>query len=404
MSLQSYKELLHRCFRCGYCKLPSGYTDFNCPSYNRYRRESYSPGGRLWLIRAVAEKAIEPSAHYADILFSCTMCGNCRVHCCLEFKDEILNMIRAARAELVDESILPGNVQKYLENIYSFNNPWKKSPKKRDDWAAGTGIRRYENQDTYLYYVGDVGSYHPRANAVSRAVGQLLLAAGVSFGILGPEEVSDGNEVRDMGETVLFEYLREKNTAIFQKKKVRNIITCSPHEYHIMKNHYPDLSNSTSVIHYLELMNTILSQGRIHLSERVPMKVTYHDSCFLGRWNGIYELPRKILRQIPMLELVEMERNRADAFCCGGGNGNFFTDMLGGDKNSPGRVRVREAISCGAEVIAVSCPVCLIMLEDAVEGEGVADRIKVMDISEIIQSAVISRNPDHKNQEIWDTI
>lgn len=400
MSLQPYKDLLHRCFRCGYCKLPSGYADFNCPSYNRYRRESYSPGGRLWLVRAVAEKAIDPSAHYADILYSCTMCGNCRAHCCLEFKNDILDMMTAARAELVDASILPGNVQKYLENIYSFHNPWKKSPKKRDAWAAGTGIHRYGNQDAYLFYVGDVGSYHPRATAVSRAVGQLLLAAGVSFGILGPEEISDGNEVRDMGETALFEYLREKNTEIFQKKKVQNLITCSPHEYHIMKNHYPDLSDATSVIYYLELMNTILSQGRIHLSGTEPMRVTYHDSCFLGRWNGIYELPRDVLGQVPMVELVEMERNREDAFCCGGGNGNLFTDMLGGDKNSPGRVRIREALSCGAEVIAVSCPVCLIMLEDAVEGEGVGDRIKVMDIAEIIRSAIRSPHPARKNREV----
>lgn len=332
------------------------------------------------------------------------MCGNCRVHCCLEFKDEILNIMTAARAELVNESILPANVQKYLENIYTFNNPWKKSPKKRDDWAKGTGIRRYRNQDKYLFYVGDIGSYHPRAAEVSRTIGQLLLTARISFGILGTGEVSDGNEVRDMGETALFEDLRNKNIDVFRKNSVRNLIIYSPHAYNVMKNYYPEISNSISVFHYLEMMKTILSEGRIQLSGGASIRVTYHDSCFLGRWNGIYELPREILRQVPMLELVEMKRNREDAFCCGGGNGNFFTDMLGGDKNSPGRVRVREALSCGAEVIAVSCPVCLIMLEDAVEGEGVADRIKVMDISEIIQSAVILRNPDQKNQEVWGTI
>ena len=400
MPLNAYKEILHRCFRCGYCKLSPESADYNCPSYNRYRRESYSPGGRLWLIRAVAENKIEPSHNYADILYSCTMCGNCRAHCCLEFKDDILNVVIAARAELVNASILPKSVQTYLENIYSFNNPWKKSPKKRSNWADGSGIHHYGNQDKYLYYVGDIGSYHPRVNVVSRTIGQLLLTAGISFGILGAEEVSDGNEVRDMGETALFEYLRDKNIDVFKKKKVQNIIAYSPHGYNVMKNHYPKISSSISVFHYLELMDTILSEGRIPLSEGTSIKVTYHDSCFLGRWNGIYELPRKILCQIPRVELVEMGRNRENALCCGGGNGNFFTDMLGGDKNSPGRERVREALSCGAEVIAVSCPVCLIMLEDAVEGEMACDRIRVMDISEIIQWAIRSKDLVQENQEV----
>lgn len=300
-------------------------------------------------------------------------------------------MVTAARAELVDESILPATVQRYLENIYTFNNPWKKSPKKRDNWIKGTGIRRYETDDTYLFHVGDIGSYHPRTTKVCRTLGRLLLSSGIRFGILGNAEVPAGNEVRGMGETALFEYLKEKNIDLFRENRVKNIIAYSPHSYHAMKNHYPEMSDSISVFHYLETMNQILSEGRIPLTEGMPARVTYHDSCLLGRWNGIYELPREILRRVPNLELVEMERNRSDAFCCGGGNGNLFTDMLGGGQNSPGRVRVREALSCGAEVIAVACPVCLIMLEDAVDGEGVADRIRVMDISEIIQSTAGSK-------------
>lgn len=404
MPLRSYKDFLHRCFRCGYCKFSSAYTDFNCPSYNRFRRETYSPGGRLWLIRAVAEKQIPPSRHYADILYSCTMCGNCRAHCCLEFREEILNMVTAARAELVDASILPPTVQKYLENIYTFNNAWKKSPKKRDAWTKGTGIRRYEKEDRYLFHVGDIGSYHPRTTEVCRALGRLLLRSGVRFGILGSAEVPAGNEVRDMGETALFEYLKEKNIDQFRENRVQNIIAYSPHSYHAMKHHYPEMSDSISVFHYLETVNQILSEGRIHLKERTPTRVTYHDSCLLGRWNGIYELPREVLRRVPNLELVEMERNRSDALCCGGGNGNLFTDMLGGDSNSPGRVRIREALSCGAEIIAVSCPICLIMLEDAVEGEGVAHRIKVKDISEIIASAAGATVQNQENQHVRSAV
>ncbi len=388
MVLQDYRDIFHRCFRCGYCKMPSEYYDYNCVSYNKYRMETYSPGGRLWLIRAIANKTIDPSLNYAEILYSCTMCGNCKENCCLEFKDDILNILTAAREQLVNESILPGNVQKYFENIYAFNNPWKKSQKKRGDWAKGTGIHLYDNRkDEYLYYVGDIGSYIPRANAVSRTLGQLLLESKVSFGILGPEEVSDGNEVRDMGETALFDYLVDKNTKLLRNKKVNKIITYSPHGYNIMKNAYREISSSVSVFHYLDIIKGLLFEDRIDVSGGYSFKVTYHDSCFLGRWNKKYELPREILRQIPKVQLVEMERNRENAFCCGGGNGNFFTDMLGGGRNSPGRVRVREALSCGAEIIAVSCPACLIMLDEAVISEGVEKQIKVLDIAEIIQSS-----------------
>ncbi len=350
--------------------------------------ETFSPGGRLWLIRAVANKELRPSRHYAEILYSCTMCGNCREHCCLEFGEEILNMMTAARAELVNQSILPLNVQKYFENIYSFNNPWKKSKKKRGDWAAGTGTHLYESCDQYLYYAGDVASFHPRASQVSRTICQLLSQAEVSFGILGKEEVPDGNDVKDMGERDLFEYLMDKNIEIFKKNGVKKIITYSPHAYNTMKNHYKKMADSTVVFHYLDIMQTILSERRFDSSEKSTVKVTYHDSCFLGRWNKKYDLPRDILAQIPFIELVEMERSRENAFCCGGGNGNFFTDTIGGNKDSPSRIRVREALSSGAEIIAVSCPICLIMLEDAILSEKVETQISVLDIAEILQAAI----------------
>lgn len=384
MTLNTYTNFLHRCFRCGYCKMPSKCSDYNCPSYNRYRMESYSPGGQLWLIRAIANKELMPSVNYAEILYSCTMCGNCREHCWLEFKDDLINIMTAAREQLVDESILPLKVQKYLENLYTFNNPWKKSPKTRGAWATGTGIHIYNSTDEYLYYVGDVSSYVPRAIAACRTIGELFLECGVSFGIMGAEEISDGNEARAMGETALFEYLMEKNIDLFKEKKITKIITHSPHAYNIMKNVYGERYDSISVFHYLDIMKQLLCEDSIDVSGRQSIKVTYHDSCFLGRWNKKYELPREILRQIPTIQLVEMERNKENSFCCGGGLGNIFTDMLGGDKNSPARVRVREALSCGAEIIAVSCPTCLIMLDDAVMSERVEDQIKVLDIAEII--------------------
>lgn len=390
MALEAYKNFLHRCFRCGYCKLPTAYSHINCPSYQRYRMESYSPGGRLWLIRAVANKTLAPSRHYAHILYSCTMCGNCTTHCCLEFKDEILRIVRAAREELVEQSILPQSVQTYFENIYAFYNPWKKSKRKRGAWIKKTHIPIYDDGKEYLYYIGDIASYHPRVNAVCRALGQLFLQAGVSFGVLGEKEISDGNEVRDMGETGLFEYLMEQNMTTFRERGVEKIIAYSPHGFHAMKHYYKKRTGTIAVFHYLEILQSILSKNRINLSSTCnPVKVTYHDSCFLGRWNQKYDLPRNVLKQIPGIQLVEMERNKEDAFCCGGGNGNVFTDLMGGDENSPARIRVREALKTRAQIVAVSCPACLIMLEDAVESEGVGDMIKIMDVAEIVKSASV---------------
>ena len=265
-------------------------------------------------------------------------------------------------------------------------NPWKKSQKKRGDWAEGLDIHLYENGDEYLYYVGDVGSYAPRARMVSRTLGSLLQQSKISFGILGPEELSDGNDVRSMGETDLFEYLMDENIKLFKAKGVKKIITYSPHAYNVMANHYGKMDGSVRVFHYLDVIRNILAEGRLNLLNHPKVKVAYHDSCSLGRWNKKYEIPRDVLRQIPMVELVEMERNRENAYCCGGGNGNYYTDILGGGENSPARIRIREALASGAEVLAVSCPVCLVMFEDAIMDEGVGDRIKVLDIAEILAS------------------
>lgn len=389
MALEDYKDILHRCFRCGYCKFPSEYSDINCPSYKKFKMETYSPGGRLWLIRAVANGDINLSDNYSEILYSCTMCGNCTEHCCLDFKNDILNIMIAARTEVVEKSILPSNVQKYFENIFVFGNPWKKLKKKRSDWANGTEIHRYGNDDEYLYYVGDVGSYHPRGCDVSSALGEILLQSNVSFGVLGAEEISDGNDVRDMGEEGLFDYLMEKNVSIFMRKGVKKIITYSPHAYNVMKNHYRKLPESIEVFHYLDIVYNVLIEGKLEMSSTPKIKVTYHDSCFLGRWNQKYDTPRDVLKLIPMVKLVEMERNKENAFCCGGGNGNYYTDILGGGRDSPARIRVREAIATGAEVLAVSCPVCLIMFEDAIVSENVGDQIEVLDIAEIINNALL---------------
>jgi len=211
----------------------------------------------------------------------------------------------------------------------------------------GLKIPPYKGQE-FLYYVGCEGSFDNRAQSAARATAKLLLKSGVSFGVLGVDEISDGNEVEMLGEDGLLEDLATKNIQQFSDLAVKNIITLSPHSYNVFKNRYP---------------------------------------CFLGRWNQEYDAPRKVLMAMKGVDLVEMERNKKGALCCGGGAGNFLTDFLGGSDESPARIRAREARDVKADILAVACPNCLTMLEDAVKVEGLEDEIKVMDISEIFYQA-----------------
>jgi Fe-S oxidoreductase len=383
MPLEKYKNIIHRCYRCGYCKFSSDYAYFNCPTYNKYYTETHAPGGMLWLIRAMMMKEIEITPQLANILYTCTMCANCVDKCPIEFSKDIVNMMVAGRRILVEQSVIPKLANQYLKNLFQHGNPWSEPQSKRGDWAKNTGIQTYNQQNEYLFYIGDIGSYDPRVNKVARCAAEILKKAGVNFGILGAEEHTDGNDIRQLGEQGLFHYFAEKNLRIFQDKKVKKICTLSPHAYNTLKNDYPGIGGKFEVFHYTHLLEQCIAQNRIVFKKTPGKKVTFHDPCFLGRWNNEYETPRVILKGIPAVELVEMDRNKKDAFCCGGGGGNFYTDLVGSGKNSPARKRIQEAISTGANILAVTCPGCMIMLEDARKAENLEDKIEVKDIAEI---------------------
>ena len=383
-----YDDIIHRCFRCGFCKLTSDFSNYNCPAYRKFRFETYSPGGRMWLIRAWLNDDIKNSGHFGEILYSCTACANCVEHCIFTFNENLLDIFIAARERMVEQGIIPPGVRDYLKNITISGNPYKAEASERGAWAKGTGIEPYKNQ-RYLYYVGDVGSYDERGTKIARAVGSLLAKAGVEIGILADREICDGNEVLSLGESGLFEYLAEQNIALFRQLGIKNIITLDPHAYNAFKKYYPPLGGDFEVYHYTQILAPLLKSGKIKINEG-NLKVTYHDPCYLGRHNNEYEAPRDILSAVPGIKLFEMENNRDNAFCCGGGGGNFFTDMIGGGKDSPARIRVREALDTGADVIATACPQCAKMLDDAVKGEDVENKIKVRDIAEIVTDCIRS--------------
>jgi Fe-S oxidoreductase len=380
-----YADTIHRCFRCGYCKFPTDWTDVNnCPAYARFRLETYSCGGRLWLTRAWLNGDIQWTEHLAQILYSCTACKNCEIKCPLRFNVDILNMITAAKSEMVELGKIPAAVKEFLENIQRQGNPYGNSRSKRGECLEGTGVEPYRGQD-YLYYVGCEGSYDTRAQQTARALAKVLQKAGVSFGVLGNEENCDGNEVSKLGEEALFEMLAEDNIARFKSLGVKKIVTLSPHSYNAMKNDYPKYDGSFEVLHYTQLLQNLIQEGKLRFSGKLNTRVTYHDPCFLGRWNGEYDAPRAILNSIPGIELIEMEKTKDGALCCGGGGGNFYMDSLGGSEDSPARRRVREAHKTGANVLSVACPNCLTMFEDAVKAEGMEGSLAVKDIAEMVK-------------------
>jgi Fe-S oxidoreductase len=281
-------------------------------------------------------------------------------------------------------------VKRFLENVTKYGNPYGEPRGKRADWAGGNGVEPFDGHD-YLLFVGCVASYDPRANGVARALAALLKRAGVSVGMLGADEGCDGNDVATVGEDGLFEHLARANIEQFERLAVRRILTLSPHAFNTMKNDYPRFDGEYEVVHASQLLRDLLEDGRIDAANGYEAKVTYHDPCFLGRWNSEYEAPRAVLEAVPGVELVEMPRKRASGLCCGGGGGNAFTDLLGGSEDSPARIRVRQARETGAEVLATACPTCLTMLEDAVKTEGIEDELAVRDISEIVAEACGAR-------------
>jgi Fe-S oxidoreductase len=189
-----------------------------------------------------------------------------------------------------------------------------------------------------------------------------------------------------LGEMGLFQHLMEKNMETFRKMGVKKIIAFDPHAYNALKNYYP--IGEFDVVHYTQLVRDLVVNDKLRFSGKLDCKVTYHDPCFLGRYNEVYEQPRKILNSIPGLELVEMDHNREDSFCCGGGNANYITDLIGAKENSPARARVREAYSTGAQILGVACPICQIMMEDALKSEDLEGKMAIKSVAELALDAL----------------
>jgi len=359
-------ETVTECFNCGNCTAicPVSTADHLFP-----RR----------LIRYL-QLGLEERLLEAPETWWCLTCRQCTVTCPRQAYPAELMV--AIRRDIIESGRAPPHIRDFLTNIQKQRNPWGVGKFKRDQWVKKAGVEVptvKSNPDfEYLWFVDCAHSFDNRNIPVSKMVAEILNHIGINYAILGREEGCCGNDVRRAGEEGLFQLLKEENERIFEKYGVEKIIVTSPHCYNTFKNEY----EGYEVKLILEVIYEAIKSGKLELKKPIEKKVTYHDSCFLGRYNEIYDLPREVLKSIPGLELVEMPRSYQQALCCGGGGGLVVSEY-------PGEVRVnneraREAAETGAEILAVACPFCMIMLEDGVKAEKVDDKIEVKDIIELV--------------------
>ena len=323
-----------------------------------------------------------------DEIWSCTTCGACEEECPLgiEYIDKIVDLRRG----MVDEGMVPQSLQKPLKALEKRGNPYGTMEKKRADWATEKEfaeecsvkvLEKGATADT-LFFVDSITSFDDNIKTIAQKTSKILTRAGVDFGILGKAEKDSGNEVIRFGEEMLFQDLKEQNTEAIMDSGVKNIVTADPHAYNALKNDYKDLP---PVKHISQLITEKIKSGAISLKPvQEPENVyVYHDPCYLGRHNGVYEDPREAMDAIEGLNRVELEKSRDRSFCCGGGGLMLFYEPE--EETRMGVLRVNMAAEAGATVIITACPFCLVNIQDAIKVAGKEGQIIAMDFTELIE-------------------
>jgi succinate dehydrogenase/fumarate reductase iron-sulfur protein len=323
----------------------------------------------------------------ADNVWLCTSCNSCTLFCpkLVNCSDSVVE----DRSLLVEMGAIPRTVKDVLESVMKYHNPMGTPQIKRMAWAEGLNVKTYPNvtRADVLFFVCCSTAYDVRNREIARMMATMFDRLGVDYATLGEEEWCCGDHILRMGEKGLFEMLAEHNVAVFQRFNANRIVTVSPHCYNTFKNDKPYKDLALNVQHYTQFLAEALEKGKLKPTKPYNRRVAYHDPCFLGKRNQIYDEPRHILQSVKGLELVEMRRTRESSFCCGGGAGRVWTEEAEPEKR-PCVNRVREALELGVDVIAVACPFCVTTLEDAIKVLEVEDKIAVRDILEILKETL----------------
>jgi Fe-S oxidoreductase len=294
----------------------------------------------------------------------------------------IIDNVRAMRASIVGGGMPPAGLRPILGSSHANGNPWSGPREKRTQWQDGLDIPQFGPDTEYFLFVCCHSCYDPRSQKIAKSIAQLLLKAGVSFGVIGAEESCCGESMRKLGDEELFQKLAGANVELFTGKGVKKIITTSPQCLWSFKNDYAELGVDWEVFHYTEIFTQLMAEGKLTFSGQTARKIAFHDPCYLGRHSGIYDAPRQLLSSVPGADIKELGRSRESSLCCAGGGGRIWAEVPMGERF--GELRVADAIESGAQVLATSCPYCVNMMTDACNSMEKQEVLEVKELSEIL--------------------
>ena len=364
-------EAFKRCYQCGLC-------DVVCP-WNRVRKFS--------MRKIVREATFGMTDIESDDIWLCSTCGTCPQQCPRDVQQ--IESGVALRRIATEYGVFPTTakpIRGVSASLTGEGNPLNEKREDRAKWAEGLSVKPFNEEMEILYFSGCYLSYDPRLKKVAAATAKILSKAGVDYGILGTKENCCGESIRKAGDEELFRRLAKENIKTFIDNGVKKILVSSPHCYHTFKNEYPEFMVNFEVIHMAQYLFELINEGRLELNTEYAKKVTYHDPCYLGRHNGVYDEPREVLKKIPALELNEMPESRQTSLCCGGGGGRIWMETIKEERFSD--IRLAQAVSIGAEVLATACPYCITHFEESRLSLEDNESLVIKDITEIVAEVI----------------